>query len=100
MLGSRSTGKTSRLKVFGLNLLAIRGLLQKHINISLHTFPLIDLVEIIIYLDGTWTNGIPGTMSLCNNIKSHIISIWHTQSTMVFKCTIPTRENEYIKLTQ
>ena len=43
-------GKTSRVKVFGLNLLTIGELLHKHRNISLHTFPPIDLLEIMIHL--------------------------------------------------
>ena len=41
-------GKTPMLKVFGLNLLAIRALLHKLREISLHTFLPIDLLEIMI----------------------------------------------------
>ena len=45
--------QTSRLKVFGLNLLAMGKLLHKLRNISLHTSPPIDPLEIMIHLGGT-----------------------------------------------
>ena len=85
-------GMTSRLKVFDLNLLAIGAFLHKLRNISLHTFPPIDLLQIMIHLCGTWINGIPGAMSLCNNIRYQIINIEHTKSALVSKNTIPQGE--------
>ncbi|TMW98056.1 hypothetical protein EJD97_004548, partial [Solanum chilense] len=81
-------GKTSRLKVFGLNLLAIGALLHKHRNISHHNLPLIDLLEIMIHFGGNWMNKISGAMILCNNIISHIINIGHTKCAVVSKHTI------------
>ena len=45
--------KTSWLKVFDLNVLAIGALLHKLRNILLHSFPLINILEIMIHLDGT-----------------------------------------------
>ncbi|TMX05057.1 hypothetical protein EJD97_002720 [Solanum chilense] len=84
-------GKTSKIKVFGLNLLAIGALLQKHRNISLHTFRPIDLLEIMIHLGGTWMTGIPGSMSLYNNIRSQIINIGYTQYALISKNAIPPK---------
>ena len=47
-------GKTSRHKVFGLNMLVIGQLLHKHRNISLHTFPPIEFFEIYILVEHGW----------------------------------------------
>ena len=82
-------GMTYRIKVFILNLLAIWELLHKHRNISLYTFSPIDLLQIMIHLYGTWMNRIPGAMSLCNNIRSQIINIGHTQYALVSNNPIP-----------
>ena len=60
-------GKTSKLNVFGLNLSAIGALHHTLRSIPLHTFPLIDLLEIMIHLRGTWMTRIPEAISLYNN---------------------------------
>ena len=54
----------------------------------------------MIHLGGTWVNGISGTMSLCNNIWTQIINIWHRQSALLSKHSILTKGEWFIHLTQ
>ncbi|TMW86005.1 hypothetical protein EJD97_022090, partial [Solanum chilense] len=80
--------KTTRLKMFFLNLPTIRTLGHIFCNLLLHAIPPINLLKIMIYLGGTWMYGISGTMGLCNNPGPQIIHIWYTQPVLIPKYAI------------
>ncbi|TMW85881.1 hypothetical protein EJD97_022337 [Solanum chilense] len=71
--------KTTRLKMFYVNLLIIRTLGHIFCNVLLHAIPPINMLKIMINLGGTRIYGISGTMGLYKNSGPQIIHIWQTQ---------------------
>ncbi|TMX03185.1 hypothetical protein EJD97_017820 [Solanum chilense] len=92
--------KTSRIKMFCLNLLTIRTLAHIIFNVLLHGIPLIDLHKIMIHLGGTWMYGVFGTMGLCRDPGPQIIHIWYTQPFLVPKYAIISQSKRLIHLNQ
>ncbi|TMX02500.1 hypothetical protein EJD97_021340, partial [Solanum chilense] len=80
--------KTTKLKIFCLNLLTIRTLGHIFCNILLHAKPPINLLKIMIHLGGTCIYRIFGTMGLCSNPGLQIIHFWHTQPIMISKYVV------------
>ena len=60
--------ETTRLMVLCLNLLTIGTLFHILNNVLLYAIPLIDVLEVMIHLGGTWMYQILVTMGLCNNL--------------------------------
>ena len=90
--------KTSRLKMFCLNLLTISTLGHILSNVLLHAIPPINLVKIMIHLGRTWMYGISGTMGLYKNLGPKIIHIWYTQPVLVPKYIVTSESKILIHL--
>jgi hypothetical protein len=68
-----------------LGLDSLTGVVKGNIltNISLHSIPLIDCLEIMVHLIPSWMNGISGLVSLLKYLVLQLLDIRHTDPSFV-----------------